>query len=116
MKNLARPLHSEVQSIFTLMKNKNLFLSLLATGLAAATFITLSTVVFPDSLRGDKLMAAISSIALILFAVRDYSCRPKYLRLKSAPLLRPMLRITIDARKPIHLPSDRTACIENNAA
>ena len=101
------------------MKNKNIFLVLLVTGLAAATFATLSNVVFPEALRGDKLMAAFYSVALILFAVRDYSRRPKSLNnRKSAPLLRPTARITIDARKsnPVELPGHRSAYIENSAA
>ena len=80
------------------MKNKNAFLILLAAGLAGAAFFTLGTTVFPESLRGDKLMAGAYSIALLLFAVRDYSRRPRLRLHKPAVLLRPVLNITIDAR------------------
>ena len=99
------------------MKNSNTFIILLAAGLAGASLIALSNVVFPESLRGDKLMAAAYSIALILFAVRDYSRRPTALRLtKPAPLLRPALPVTIDARQHVSPRYDRTACAENSAA
>ena len=99
------------------MKTKNIFLILLATGLAGAVFATLSTVVFPPALGLDRLMAVFYSIALLLFAARDYARRPKsILLLKSAPLLRPTLRITIDARKPLDVPTHRSAYTESNAA
>lgn len=98
------------------MKNSNTFIILLAAGLAGASLIALSNVVFPESLRGDKLMAAAYSIALILFAVRDYSRRPTSLLTKSAPLLRPALPVTIDARQHLSPRYDRTACAENSAA
>ena len=100
------------------MKNKSTFLILLATGLAAAIFAAFSNVVFPESLRLDKLMAVFYSAAFILFAVRDYSRRPKSLTFKSAPLLRPGLHVTIDARKSktVDLPSHRSAFLKNSAA
>ena len=97
-------------------KNKNKFFLLLATGIVGAAFVTLSNVVFPESLSGDKLMAAFYSVALVLFAVRDCSRRPRSLHLKNAPLLRPALPIKIDARKSLDLSSHRSACIENSAA
>ena len=98
------------------MKNRSTFLILIAAGLAGASLVALRNVVFPESLRADKLMAIAYSIALILFAVRDYSRRPKSLLTKSAPLLRPALPVTIDARQPASPRYDRTACAENSAA
>ena len=100
------------------MKNSNIFLSLLATGLAAATFAILSNVVFPEALRADKLMAAAYSIGILLFAVRDYARRPKSIdNTPSARLLRPVLKVTLDARKPRRERSgDRVACLEQGAA
>lgn len=98
------------------MKNRNTFLLLLAAGFAGVSLLALSHVVFPESLRGDKLMAAAYSIAIILFAVRDYSRRPTSLLTKPAPLLRPALPVTIDARQHLSTRYDRTARAENNAA
>lgn len=98
------------------MKTKNIFLILLATGLAGAVFATLSTVVFPAALGLERLMAVFYSIAILLFAVRDYARRPKFLVTQSAPLLRPTLRITIDARNLVDRPTPRSAYSESNAA
>lgn len=98
------------------MKNENNFLLLLATGLAGAIFAILGNVVLPESLRADKLMAVFYSVAMILFAVRDYSRRPKSINLRFNPLLRPTPRIFVDARKPVATPGKRPAHIEHHAA
>ena len=118
MKYLARPLHRVCQSTFTNMKYKSTLLVLLATGLAVTIFAALGNVVFPEARLLDKLMAVFYSVAFLLFAVRDYSRRPKSIALKSAPLLRPEIRIALDARKSkaVARPNHRSACTESSAA
>ncbi len=101
------------------MKNKHLFFSLLATGLAGATFAILNSAIFPITLRADKLFAVAYSIGLLLFALRDYTRRPRMIRLKLAvtPLLRPIYPVMIDARKnPSRVADHRSACSFHSAA
>ena len=99
------------------MKNNHIFFSLLVTGFAAATFAILSNVVFPEALRADKMMAALYSVGMFLFAVRDYSGRTKTLTTRpAAPMLRPVPSITIDARPHRARTGSRVACVQQGAA
>jgi hypothetical protein len=75
----------------TNMKTLHTLLLILSTFLAESALVMLSDTAFVAALPGDKLLAVFFGIAILAFAVWDYSRPIKTIRLRTAPLLRPPL-------------------------
>lgn len=97
LSKLGTPIAKRGLSTNTNMKTLKRFLLLLALFLAEKALVMLSNTAFVAALPGVKLMAAAFSVAILSFAVWDYSRPIKTIRLRTAPLLRPPLPIVNSA-------------------
>ena len=98
------------------MKTLQTTLLFLAFLLAKSALVMLSNSTFVAALPGEKLIAAVLTLASLGFAVWDYARPIKSIRLRNAPLLRPPLPL-------VHKPSlkgkmlrYRSARVERNVA
>ena len=98
------------------MKTSNTLLLILASLLAESALVMLSNTAFVAALSGEKLMAATLSVAIISFAVWDYSRPIKTIRLSTARLLRPPLPLVTKLAPKGTMPRYRTARAERTVA
>ena len=98
------------------MKTLTTFLLLLASFLAESALVMLSNTPFVAALPGDKFMAAAFSLAILAFAVWDYSRRAKVIRLRTAPLLRPALPFVLTPALRARMIRHRSARVERTVA
>lgn len=98
------------------MNTRKNLLIVLTSLLAGTTFVILGLTALFTSIRGDKLMAVAFSAAIILFAVYDYTRKPRIIRSKPAPLLRPALPCADNERTRPFVFRRRPARVHSDAA